>query len=355
MSHNRTLMPQRALKLSNMLGATDNSFGVLRLAMALAVLVSHCFYLKYGTMSAEPLIQWTGYTLGQHGVQVFFILSGILVTQSVMNSRNLLDFAVARAVRILPALVVCVLVVAFVLGPSVSGLSIAAYFSDPALSAYVLKTITLTTGSATLPGVFEDSALRGIVNSSLWTLKYEVVCYGLLAGTAWIAIQTDRHRLVCLVGLALSGLLFWRYQPRMTETNSFAANISYFWLFFGTGVLAYLNRARLVVTWKLMIPLAVITRLAINTPLAEVALATALGFAALWLASLRMGPLRDLANRHDYSYGVYIYGVPVTQTLLQCQPGLEPLALIVATASITIALAATSWNFIEKPALQWRQ
>lgn len=110
----------RYLTTADILPADKNSFAVVRLLMALSVLVSHCFYLQAGTVAAEPLRQWTGYTLGQHAVQVFFILSGILVAQSLDRTRSIVDFAVARGLRIVPGLVVCVLTTALIAGPLVS-------------------------------------------------------------------------------------------------------------------------------------------------------------------------------------------------------------------------------------------
>ena len=49
--------------LDDMLAPERNSFGIIRLAMALCVLVSHCFFLAAGSSQQEPLA-WTGYTLG---------------------------------------------------------------------------------------------------------------------------------------------------------------------------------------------------------------------------------------------------------------------------------------------------
>jgi hypothetical protein len=58
--------------LSDMLSADKNSFGVVRLLLAFAVLISHSVFLTTGQGALEPLYRWTNYTLGQHGVQVFF-------------------------------------------------------------------------------------------------------------------------------------------------------------------------------------------------------------------------------------------------------------------------------------------
>jgi peptidoglycan/LPS O-acetylase OafA/YrhL len=94
-------MAQRTTE--DVLSPEHNCFAAIRLAMAVCVLVSHCFFLATGTMTAEPLVGWTGYMLGQHAVQVFFILSGVLVAQSLDRSRSVLGFAVARGLRIFRA------------------------------------------------------------------------------------------------------------------------------------------------------------------------------------------------------------------------------------------------------------
>ena len=105
----------RPIHLADILEPQNNSFGVLRLAMAGAVLVSHSYFFVTGETSAEPLYRWTGHTLGEHAVQVFFFLSGIMVTESLARSRGAIDFATARVLRIFPGLIVCVLLTALVI------------------------------------------------------------------------------------------------------------------------------------------------------------------------------------------------------------------------------------------------
>jgi hypothetical protein len=155
-----------ARPLNNSLEPDQNSFGVVRLALAFMVLVSHAYFLKTGSTVAEPLITWTGYTLGQHAVQGFFVLSGLLVAQSLMRARAVSHFAIARALRIFPGLIVCVLVTAFVIGPLATTLTPAAYLGDGQLARYLAKTLSLMTGSAPLPGVFLANTASGVVNTS---------------------------------------------------------------------------------------------------------------------------------------------------------------------------------------------
>ena len=149
-----------------MLAPERNSFGIIRLAMALCVLDSHCFFLAAGSSQQEPLA-WTGYTLGDYGVQVFFILSGILVTQSLAKSGDVLDFAIAQALRIFPGLIVCAFATALILGPIVSNFDFASYSTSRELPLYLIKTPLLATGSASLPQVFTELPAPNLVNLSL--------------------------------------------------------------------------------------------------------------------------------------------------------------------------------------------
>jgi peptidoglycan/LPS O-acetylase OafA/YrhL len=53
----------------------------------------------------------------------------------------------------------------------------------------------------------------------------------------------------------------------------------------------------------------------------------------------------------DYSYGLYVYAFPVQQTIVAHVPGLTPVELFGVSFAVTLALAALSWHFLERPAL----
>ena len=345
---------KRRPTLDDMLAPERNSFGIIRLAMALSVLVSHCFFLATGSSQNEPLV-WTGYTLGDYGVQVFFILSGILVTQSLVKSRDVLDFAIARALRIFPGLIVCVLSVAFILGPLVSNSDLAGYFTSMDLPLYLFKTLLLTTGSAPLPQVFTELPAPNLVNLSLWTLKYEVLCYlGLGAiGSIMLAFRKRRAFGIGVLTIALAAIFYKR--PELGPDNSLADSLRYFALFFGTGVLAFTFRKHVQITADVLPPLLVLCVAVMGTRWAELGSALFLGYAALWVASFQFANLRALTNRFDLSYGTYIYGVPVSQTLLHFWPTMSVPALVGLTTAIVLPLAFFSWTLVEGPALRLRK
>ncbi len=340
--------------LSSFLAAESNSFGVVRIAMALAVLVSHSYLLARGTSSAEPLHSLTGHSLGEHAVQVFFFLSGILVAQSFDRSRSMLDFVSGRILRIFPGLIVCVLLTALAFGPLVSMLEPSRYFSDPQVLRYIARTLSLSTGSAPLPGVFEAHPLPSIVNMSLWTLKYEVLCYAGLAIAGTCGLFKPAWRRVTAALLAVFLVLIFTEQPKAIETYTSIDNIRYFALYFGMGTLAYLIRDWLPIHGAAVVPLFALFTFALGTRFGELATALFLGYATLWVATLSFGSLRRFTNRYDLSFGAYIYACPIQQMLIEKLPGIDPLLSAALAMIIVLPIALLSWVLVERPALKQR-
>ena len=219
------------------------------------------------------------------------------------RSRSVIDFAVARILRIFPALIVCVLITAFVVGPLVSLLAPTDYFANPGLYGYLAKTLTLSSGSASLPGVFETVPYAGYVNSSLWTLKYEVICYFGLALLGFAGLFQPRWRWPALAGLALLVATVSLSLPTNPDAFAFVDNVRYFTVLFGTGVLGYLVRKDLRINAIVLVPLFVLFVVSIRTPLAEVGAALFLGYAAALCGDADMGtvapamqPLRHIVR-----------------------------------------------------------
>ena len=336
--------------LADILTPENNSFGVIRLAMALAVLVSHSYYFVSGDAAREPLVRWTGHSLGEHAVQVFFFLSGVLVTESLLRGANVLDFVTGRVLRIFPGLVACILLTAFVLGPLVTGVPLSAYIGDQALPNYVMKTVFLITGAATLPGTFETLPATGLVNLSLWTLKYEVICYAALAVLGSFGLFHGRVRSVTTALLAVMVFTIFLRSPVADGPYTPADNLRYFALYFSVGTLAALLKDHVVISARATAAFLVLFVASIGTPWAELSCALFIGSATLVVATWSFGPLRQWTNAHDLSFGVYIYAAPLQQALLQVHPQLGPLALSLAVLAPTMLLAAASWTWIEKPA-----
>lgn len=80
------------------------------------VLVSHSFVIATGNPQAEPWDGLLGRSPGGMAVDIFFVISGFLVTASVTKQPSLWPFLLARGLRIYPGLWVALLLTALVVG-----------------------------------------------------------------------------------------------------------------------------------------------------------------------------------------------------------------------------------------------
>lgn len=319
-----------------------NGFGALRLALALAVVVSHGFSAATGLVADEPLAASTGFTLGEHAVDGFFAISGFLVAASA-ERRPALDYLAARLLRVGPGFVVAVLLVTFGLGPALSRLPAGAYLADPATWRFAWGTLATFKTNAALPGLFEGNALR-LPLGTVWTLKYEVLCYaGLLAAARLGVLRAGRAALAVPAALAVA-LAVLDPAAKGVET---ALRLP---LIFSLGAALQAARAMVPLSATLLAALAVATALGHATPLYRPLLFATEAYGAVWLALAPRWP-ESVDPRHDLSYGVYLYGWPVQQALHATLPGIGLAAAILLSLALTLPVAAASWLLVERPAL----
>lgn len=172
----------------------DNNLNLLRFLAAFAVVWSHATLVVTGETATEPLMQETGYTLGHLSVNVFFIISGFLIAQSLQRSKDLIEYFAARFLRLVPGLLVTAVVTAFVIGPFMSELDAAAYISQLATWTYVPLTSSMLIDNGELPGLFANAPSAYEVNGSLWTLRWEAMAYVGLAVLGSIGLLATRLR-----------------------------------------------------------------------------------------------------------------------------------------------------------------
>src|SRR6185437_175290 len=160
------------MKLGDVAHGRNNNFNLLRFCAAFAVLISHSFALAIGSVSAEPMRHTLGLTWAYIAVDVFFLTSGFLVTASLLNRRSAVGFALARALRIFPALWVMLALTVLGVGLAVTSSSAHGYLTARETWRYLIKNAILFRGMVPdLPGVFSSNPYRSVVNASLWTLE----------------------------------------------------------------------------------------------------------------------------------------------------------------------------------------
>ena len=324
-----------------------NNFGVLRLALALAVVFSHAFSVATGSIAAAPLARSTGFTLGEHAVNAFFAISGFLVMMSY-ERRGWRDYSMARLLRIAPGLVAATLVVALLIGGGMTRLDLSAYLVDPQLWRFIQGTLTTFKSAAALPGVFENNPLT-FPMGTVWTLKYETMCYlGVLV--AGLVGLTRRRDLVLGVWVLLVLAVIMRevVAPHGSKGLETALRLL---LIFLTGGLIYLWRERVPLSLLGLGVALVGIALLSSTPLYKAALYLGTAWGALILALAPALTGRSTEPPADLSYGVYLYGWPVQQVLHALFPAAATLAMLGPVVAVTVVIAILSWYAVEKPAL----
>ena len=119
------------------------NFDTLRLLAATSVIFSHAYLIADGHDRNEPFVRSVGHIAGIFGVFVFLMISGFLVTESLMNSPSLRAFLWRRFLRIYPALALCAFVCAFLIAPFFSDVGFRQYWSSLYGFKYFAKVLLL--------------------------------------------------------------------------------------------------------------------------------------------------------------------------------------------------------------------
>lgn len=340
---------------------SGNAFDFLRLAAAYAVLVSHN-YLIFGLDEPRPV---TGYKLGGVAVFVFFSLSGFLVSQSWVRDPNGPRFALRRGLRIFPGLAVMLLMMTFVLGPGLSQRPFLAYVNDGGTWVYFFRNLITVASDISLPGVFDHNPERGVINGSLWTLRYELLMYVLLAMTGKLVPRSMLAGACSMLFVGLAGLfLMFELQhiehwtvpiPLIWHIGLFfdAVEIARLGAFFFGGCCLYFFRDRITWSWWWALGLAVAAYWVGAKWLTTIMLWFAIPYVTILSAYHLPRFFRKIGQRGDASYGIYIYAFPIQQAVASylIPQGYSATFGLFVSSVLTLLLAQLSWHWIEKPAL----
>ncbi|MGH7125038.1 MAG: acyltransferase family protein [Stellaceae bacterium] len=324
-----------------------NNFSLLRLLAALTVVYGHSFEIARPASGQADLVwlalreTWSG----ELGVWVFFAISGFLIAKSWTERNDIVAFAGARLLRLLPALLVMLCLVTFVLAPIFTSLSSPDYFAHRGIYGFVLWNGSLLRTVYVLPGVFDANPQADVVNKSLWTLPIEARLYVLVALAGLVGLLR-RRALFNLVALALGGVILAEPQWFGLKDMAGASALA---VVFILGAAAFINRDRIPLSGMLLVAGLGLTALLAGTALYRPALVGAVAYATLWLAYAV--PAFNVERWGDFSYGIYIYAYPLQQAVVAIWPETTPLALFGVAGALSLCCAVASWHLIEAPCL----
>ncbi|WP_454796932.1 acyltransferase family protein [Novosphingobium lindaniclasticum] len=321
-------------------------FDYLRIGLAAAVVLWHSVVASGDTAARDLALGPVLGPLQSLILPMFFALSGFLVAGSIERSKTLSGFVTLRVIRIMPALAVEVLLSALILGPLLTTLPLSAYFSDPKFFTYLWNTIGHI--HYELPGVFESNPRAGIVNISLWTVPYELMCYTVLVGMLAVGLYKRPH----LFSLASAALLAAATVYLAVKSGGLGVpgKIHGLVLVLGflCGVCTFLFRQRIRVSGIAAAISFVAAFVLLSIPLLRPLSVIPATYLTVWLGL--QNPRKIMGG--DYSYGMYLFAFPIQQVIATSPQLRNPLLIFALAIPASVAYAAFSWHCIEKPIMQ---
>lgn len=345
--------PPRWRTLAQAMAQPGDNLLLLRLLAAAAVIYGHSYAVSGIPGAADHIARrgW-GYGLysGSIAVQVFFTISGFLVTGAWLRRPDLGFFLRSRALRIVPAYLACLAISALLLGALKTDLPRGDYFADPQTWRYLWKNLTFSTEMVwQLPGVFASNPYPGTVNGSLWTLVVEVRVYIWLALCGLLGLLDRRDRFFYAAAL-LAAAAYAGFPLPMMPVAEFLTLAG----FFLAGSAFY--------RWREVIPFhgALVPALFVPAVLAHGSdgfmplYGLALCYAVFWFAYGPRG-LVGFNRLGDYSYGVYLWGFPIQQIVAGALDRPTPTRITLIALPCALAAGIMSWHLLEKPLLRFKQ
>jgi len=328
-----------------------NNFDFLRLFAALLVIYGHAYPLL-----AVPAPGFAANAVQTIGVKIFFSISGYLVALSWYHDPNVLRFFLRRITRIFPALIAVILITGLVAGPFLTEINIGDYFLNARLRQYMLNIFLYI--SYDLPGVFRENIYPTAVNGSLWTLPAEISMYIVFPVIASIGAIIYKPRLFifvtaflfCALSLYLKQTIpNGRLVVYASDLFSFLEVCPYFLV---GACFAVFDSKKFLNIYVSLILIFTLEMFQTSALVKEIMLLLILPYVSI---SFGIGTsiLSSVSRIGDLSYGIYLYGFPVQQTVVHfigARGG--PWVNFEVSALISGLFAFASWHLIEKTALK---
>ncbi|MER9579467.1 acyltransferase [Mesorhizobium sp. M0189] len=305
--------------------------------IAILSVMTYHFLLRWkiGTGLEMDVPGWV--SLGKFGVEVFFVISGLVITMTVLRSANAFEFGVRRLARLYPAFIVASTLIFILIqcaGPIGPTISIADYAANFSMMGREL-------GFEYVDGVF-------------WSLAVEVKFYalvflcflvlgqrfwaGLLAISilAWlvslVSFRVGTYVLIApYLPLFLAGMAVWlgRFEDRVRDA----------WIVAAVAFPLYLLNARFFETDHA-------PQLAVH--LYIILVSATMILLLIFAPTLRMAPLAWVGR---ISYSLYLihqaFGITIIRTLKAA--GANDFAALGTAVVVCVVLAWFSYRFVEGP------
>jgi peptidoglycan/LPS O-acetylase OafA/YrhL len=341
----------------------QNNFHLIRFIAASLVLFGHCYPMTdRGTYDYITIASTGIFPTAHMGVCIFFIVSGYLISQSLQNSKTLINFFWRRFLRIYPALIIALLFCIFVVGPICTVLPLKSYFTSYETYRFFKWLKLYPFIYNTLPGVFQSLPEKDNINGSLWTLPYEITMYLSLMILGYFNLFKKRFFVLFIYILSFPIVYYALFYVNISKLIpilhlSLVSTLE-FGSFFFAGVILFLFKDKVVYKFIYFVFMIIVWfgfgfwDLTRNDHFIKIISLIALPYMVMYLANLK-GKLNRFGEIGDFSYGIYIYAFPVQQMLVYSYgTEISIIKLFLMSFSITLTLSIFSWYLIEEKALR---
>lgn len=334
------------------LSGRDNNLNIIRFIAAILVIYGHMF----------PIMGQYSYTIFNQatstiGVEIFFIISGYLITKSFLSDKSIFCYIVKRFFRIIPGLLALCVVSIFIIGPIVSDYSFNDYFTQHFAEATIYLKNVLLYPIYSLPGVFTNNIYPGAVNGSLWTLPVEVAMYIIVPIIIIICGRNKGYKYGLIIAfIAILGANTYKliYHPmaRLVIYGSDAMSALNLVPYFFIGAIFTFDKIKKLLNLQIASLLLFATAmLNLSYPKVQIITVFVLAYFIFSLAFSNNPVFKKFGLKVDLSYGMYLYGFLVQQILVKYigKYDLSVNIMFVLSTIISMGFAIGSWYIVEKP------
>ncbi|RBL68119.1 acyltransferase [Pseudomonas sp. MWU13-2625] len=334
--------------LADVFVGKNNNLTFIRLVAALSVIYGHTSAIVAGA-PADWVAVTTGYAfIGGVAVDLFFLISGFLVTASIMNG-GVKNYVIARALRIYPALWVNLILVTFVLGSIVTTLSVSDYLTRGETWSYFKGLAFTFRGGFFLPGVFTTNHDQA-VNGSIWSVLYEVWLYVVVLFFYILGLMRSRAVFNTLFFVLI--VVLWNDKSYVPAAVS-SATAMHVCLLFYIGSFLYINRDSVPISPYFLLIALFLAGITLGTDKFPYGYILLLVTFFCTVSFLKQFAWMDKWG--DYSYGVYLYGWPAQQLVAWAFPDFSGTQNCLAASAIALVCGIASWHLIEKKAMRLKK
>jgi len=333
------------MTVSDVLKRENNNLDLVRIILATMVVWSHAFQMNFGGFEQEPMFKFLKVSSpGTLAVSVFFFVSGLLVTNSLIKKKSISKFYISRFFRLFPALAILLLITVFVIGPIISTLPITEYFSNPQTWKYLFNNLYLNVNYQ-IPGCFQNNIWPVDVNSSLWSLPFEVGCYIFLLAVFTIISGHKKIANIVLISIIFISiipnqmLLIFFERSYILGLQPIAC--------FAFGAFLAINQDDIKVDFKMMLGFTLLLLIFWRfTTIIQILFPFAISILLLLFSTDKF--VLKLKPKYDISYGLYIWNALIIQLIVYYFGNMNVYILFLIAFIITSIVSLGSFILIEK-------